>query len=112
MGYVRRSERIKHLKQYKDIRLIFKNLFDTPNFTDNIVYGASFKWYFNSFLRNKWGNEKKIKDNVKNFLENNLRGIGFIFEVKLLPHPWASRSGMSPSFRILTRLYNGPNSNS
>lgn len=101
-NYVDPIYRIKKAPIYKQIRSIINQLFGSPEYSDNIINGVSFKWYVRPDLAERLGNTS-IKEAAEEILRDRVfpEFSRVRFETKLLRHRGRD---IFPSLRILVRI--------
>jgi len=105
---MRRRNNTKNTLTYKEIRKLFRHNFIPPNFTDFIIDGVSFKWYYNSEVR-RLLNGKTMSEYFRQFCPIDIYRI---MKFKTLPrtrfrpeHLRYGREEYEPvSLRILVKL--------
>ena len=107
MSNVREASGWKRTQEYKDVRWILKGALGTPDYTDHIKNGVSFKWYLDHRFRNRI--PLNYEGRELDFIESLLGGFPVNVDVKFLgPPPMGSmilrgRSLGYDTFRILVR---------
>lgn len=77
------TKKLKKNKKYKELKKILTYLIGTPNFTDNIKEGVSFKYYMNENLYNYISDNSR--QNLKEYILNSLPKV-FNIEVKIIKY--------------------------